>query len=113
MTNSHSLDNLSDESARLQLPLASMVRALCRAAMSGSDQLYEVMIKLTLMIDATAHTYGLATWTQMIGERPRLKWVEGLDQNEIADAENVVSEAFAASSPKFEIKAGDQHLCMV
>jgi len=97
----------------LQLPLSSMVHALCNAAMGGSDQLYEVMIKLTLMIDATAHTYGLATWTQMKDARPRLKWAEGLDEAEIADAERIVSETFNSDKPTIEIKAGDQHICMV
>src|SRR5438105_6430885 len=113
MSNSYPSDNSSNESARLQLPLASMVRALCQAAMGGSDQLYEVMIKLTLMIDATAHTYGLATWTQTIGERPKLKWAEGLDQAEITDAERIVFDALNSTKPAFEIKAGDQHICMV
>ncbi|MCA1850157.1 MAG: hypothetical protein LC672_03660, partial [Acidobacteria bacterium] len=95
------------------MPLAAMVRALCQAATGGSDRLYEVMIKLTLMIDATANTYGLATWTQTIGERPRLKWVEGLEHGEIADAENKVAEALHAPEGTSEIKPGDQHICMV
>ena len=90
-----------------------MVRALCRAATAGSDQLYEVMIKLTLMIDATAHTYGLATWTQKKGEPLRLKWVEGLEQDEIADAEMVVTEALSPQKEIVEISAGDHHICMV
>src|SRR5947209_7210111 len=113
MSNSYSSNNSANESARLQLPLASMVRALCQATMGGSDQLYEVMIKLTLMIDATAHTYGLATWTQIVGERPRLKWAEGLDQTEIVDAEAAVSEALSELNPTFEIKVGDQHICVL
>src|SRR5689334_10930670 len=112
MSNSHSL-NILEESVSLQLPLSSMVHALCNAATGGSDQLYEVMIKLTLMIDATAHTYGLATWTQTIGERPKLKWAEGLDQAEITDAERTVFDALNSAKPSFEIKAGDQHICMV
>ena len=58
------------------MPLAPMVRALCRAATTGSDILYDVIIKLALMVDATAQTYGLATFAQNIGEGPRLKWVE-------------------------------------
>ena len=33
-----------------------MVRALCKAATTGPDMLYEVMLKLTLMIDTTAQT---------------------------------------------------------
>jgi len=109
-----SSNHLSEEATTsLQLPLASMVRTLCQAAMGGSDQLYEVMIKLTLMIDATAHTYGLATWTQKIDERPRLKWVEGLEQEEINEAENVVADAFSAPKGTLEIRAGDSHICMV
>jgi transcriptional regulator with GAF, ATPase, and Fis domain len=114
MSNLHSSNNLlSNSSTPVPLPLASMVRALCQAATAGSDQLYEVMIKLTLMIDATAHTYGLATWMQKIGERPRLKWVEGLEQNEIADAEIVVADALSSLKEVVQIKAGDQYICMV
>jgi transcriptional regulator with PAS, ATPase and Fis domain len=114
MSLSHSSENLNNSTVlHATLPLASMVRALCQAATAGSDQLYEVMIKLTLMVDATAHTYGLATWTQTIGERPRLKWVEGLEQNEIMDAEAVVAEALSALKEPVEIKEGDQHLCLV
>src|SRR5688500_11993155 len=99
--------------APASLPLASMVRALCQAATAGPDQLYEVMIKLTLMVDATAQTYGLATWAQRVGERPRLKWVEGLKQEEIADAEIAVAEALGILTDPVEIKAGDRHMCMV
>jgi transcriptional regulator with PAS, ATPase and Fis domain len=95
------------------LPLASMVRTLCRAATGGPDLLYEVMLKLTLMIDATAQTYGLATWTQKKGERPRLKWVEGLDPTEIAEAEATVAEALLISNEIKEVKAGDQYICLV
>jgi transcriptional regulator with PAS, ATPase and Fis domain len=90
-----------------------MVRALCQAAMGGSDQLYEVMIKLTLMVDATARTYGLATWTQTSGERPHLKWVEGLDQDEISYAENIVAGALSTTKGMPEIKVGDQDICIV
>lgn len=114
MSQSHSPDTQLGSSLQLvSLPLASMVRALCQAAMAGSDQLYEVMIKLTLMIDATAHTYGLATWTQKTGERPRLKWVEGLDQAEISDAEIAVAEALSGSKGASELKTGDQFICMI
>jgi hydrogenase-4 transcriptional activator len=114
MSYSHSSDSsFCNSAAPESLPLASMVRALCQAATAGPDQLYEVLIKLTLMIDATAHTYGLATWAQKIGERPRLKWVEGLEQDEIADAEIVVTDALSAQKETVEIKPGDQHICMV
>ncbi|HEV2802181.1 MAG TPA: sigma-54 dependent transcriptional regulator [Pyrinomonadaceae bacterium] len=96
-----------------QLPLASMVRALCKAATTGSDMLYDVMLKLALMVDATAQTYGLATFAQKTGERPHLKWVEGLDQDEIAEAESQVAETLSGKSAVAEMKAGDRAICLV
>jgi transcriptional regulator with PAS, ATPase and Fis domain len=114
MADSHSSDKLSEQSTQsVQLPLAAMVRTLCQAASGGSDQLYEVMIKLTLMVDATANTYGLATWTQKFGERPRLKWVEGLTQDEINEAEEIVAQTIPAPDGTQVIKQGDAHICMV
>ncbi len=95
-----------------QLPLASMVRAVCRAAALDSDVLYEVMLKATLMLDAAAPTYGLATFTQKHGERPVLKWVEGLDQAEIAEAEAAIENALNDWRDTPEIKLGDQSLCL-
>ncbi|HEX8175700.1 MAG TPA: sigma-54 dependent transcriptional regulator [Pyrinomonadaceae bacterium] len=95
------------------LPLASMVRALCQAATRGPDLLYEVILKLTLMVDSTAQTYGLATWTQKSGERPHLKWVEGLNHDEIAEAEMAVMTALSLPEKATEISAGDQSICMV
>jgi transcriptional regulator with PAS, ATPase and Fis domain len=102
-----------NSSVPFQMPLASMVRALCTAAMGGSDVLYEVVLKLTLMIDATAQTYGLATWSQKLGARPHLKWVEGLTQDEITEAEEAVAQAHAHASTPQEIKAGDRTICFV
>ena len=114
MQHPFSSDNPGSESATpFQLPLAAMVRALCKAATTGPDLLYEVVLKLTLMVDATAQTYGLATWTQKLGERPRLKWVEGLNQDEIAEAEVTVNHALSISEEATEVKAGDQAICLV
>jgi hydrogenase-4 transcriptional activator len=96
-----------------RLPLASMVRSLCRAASAGPDLLYEVVLKMTLMVDTTARTYGLSTWTQKSGERPRLKWVEGLDQDEITDAEAAIAAALSSAQGSSQIKAGDRALCLV
>ena len=90
-----------------------MVRALCKAATTGSDMLYDVMLKLALMVDATAQTYGLATFAQKSGERPHLKWVEGLDQDEIAEAESQVAETLAKPGSVAEMKAGDRAICLV
>jgi transcriptional regulator with PAS, ATPase and Fis domain len=90
-----------------------MVRALCQAATVGPDLLYEVILKLTLMVDATARTYGLSTWAQNAGEKPRLKWVEGLDQDELAEAEPVVALALASAEVAAGIKPGDCSICLV
>src|SRR4030095_10951431 len=77
----------SDAGGAFQLPLASFVRSLCGAAATGSEVLYDVMLKVALMVDAAAQTYGLATFAQKSGERPRLKWGEGLTHEEIESAE--------------------------
>jgi transcriptional regulator with PAS, ATPase and Fis domain len=103
----------SKSSTSFQLPLAAMVRALCQAATTGPELLYEVMLKLTLMIDATAQTYGLATWSQKFTERPRLKWAEGLNPDEIVEAETDVAAALSEANEDREIKAGDRTLCLV
>ncbi|MGH9903519.1 MAG: hypothetical protein ACRD68_17065, partial [Pyrinomonadaceae bacterium] len=95
------------------MPLMSMVRALCRAATTGSDVLYDVMLKLSLMVDATAQTYGLATFAQKGGEQPRLKWVEGLDQEEIAEAESRIAAAFSDKEGSLEMRAGDRSICLL
>src|ERR671938_1720464 len=101
----------SDSMTPFQLPLASMVRSLCRAATSGGpDLLYEVMLKMTLMVDSTAQTYGLATWTQKMGERPHLKWAEGLDHDEITEAEAVVMTALSLPERATQISAGDHFI---
>ena len=53
--------NLSAASSS-PLPLSSIVRALCQAASSGPELLYEVMLKLSLVVEATAPMYGLSIW---------------------------------------------------
>jgi transcriptional regulator with GAF, ATPase, and Fis domain len=95
------------------LPLAAMVRAVCRAAEAGSDALYDVMLKAALMVDAAAPTYGMATFSQKNGELPRLKWTEGLDPEETADAEAVVASALALSECSFGVREGDRNICLV
>ena len=96
-----------------QLPLAAMVRSLCRAADTGSDALYDVMLKVALMVDAAAHTYGMATFSQKCGESSRLKWVEGLDPEETADAEATVESALSGTEAGQEPRAGDRKICLV
>ncbi|MFL6210333.1 MAG: sigma-54 interaction domain-containing protein [Pyrinomonadaceae bacterium] len=102
-----------DNTGSFQLPLASMVRALCRAATDGADILYDVMLKLALMVDATAQTYGLATFAQKEGEGLRLKWVEGLEPDELAEAEAQVSALLARPDSVSTLQAGDRALCLV
>jgi transcriptional regulator with PAS, ATPase and Fis domain len=102
----------ADRPSRFELPLAAMVRAFCKAAVTGSDALYDVVLKAALMVDATAQTYGLATFARKIGERPTLKWAEGLNQDELAEAETLVAEVLSLDARAPEIRAGDLTLCL-
>jgi transcriptional regulator with GAF, ATPase, and Fis domain len=95
------------------LPISSIVRAVCQAASSGPDLLYEVMLKLSLMVEATAPTYGLSIWTLTAGQRPRLKWAEGLEEDEIAEGQNVVAETLGVASTFPTINAGSSAFCFV
>jgi hydrogenase-4 transcriptional activator len=90
-----------------------MVRALCRASATGADVLYDVVLKIALMLDATAQTYGLATFAQRAGAPPRLKWVEGLNQEEIAEAEERVGAALSQEDGALEMRPGDRTLCLI
>jgi transcriptional regulator with PAS, ATPase and Fis domain len=96
-----------------QLPVASIVRALCQAANAGPELLYEVMVKLSLMVESTAPMYGLSIWTLDNGAKPKLEWAEGLSEPELAAAETVVSETLAAVSTWPEVEAGDAAVCFV
>jgi transcriptional regulator with PAS, ATPase and Fis domain len=111
------IHSYSEASARLpttnSLPIASIVRALCQAANSGPDLLYEVMLKLSLLVEATAPMYGLSIWTVESGGRPSLNWAEGLDELELATGEETVSETVAAASGWPEVKEGDSSVCFV
>jgi len=108
-------DRFEDQWARENhLPLGSMVRAICEAAAAGPEMLYEAMLKLALMVDMTAPTYGLGTWAQHIGERPNLKWAEGLTNEEINEAEQIVSDALATTGRKArKFNPGDDAICLV
>jgi len=75
-----------------QLPISSFVRALCQAADSGPDLLYEVILKLSLRVEATAPMYGLSLWTLQEGDGTRLAWSEGLLEDELTAGKRFVSE---------------------
>lgn len=96
-----------------QLPIGSIVKALCQAANAGPDLLYEVMLKLSLLVESTAPMYGLSMWTLESGQRPRLNWAEGLQECELATAERVVSETLLAGSAWPNVKEGDSSVCFV
>jgi DNA-binding NtrC family response regulator len=96
-----------------QLPIGSIVRALCQAANSGPDLLYEVMLKLSLVVEATAPMYGLSIWTLEGVEKPRLEWAEGLKESELADGERIVNETLASDFGWPSVKAGDSSICFV
>src|SRR5215204_5328192 len=78
-----------------KLPISSIVRAVCEAATGGPDLLYEVMIKMSLMVEATAPTYGLSIWATSESGKPTLRWAEGLEEQEIAIGERAVAGSFA------------------
>jgi transcriptional regulator with PAS, ATPase and Fis domain len=96
-----------------QLPISSIVRAVCEAATGGADRLYEVMIKMSLMVEATAPTYGLSIWATSDSGKPTLRWAEGLEENEIAIAEGTVGELFASKGRPQPAKEGDQAICLL
>src|SRR6266481_616089 len=101
-------DQVKDSS----LPLSAMVRVVCRAALMGPDMLYEAMLKMSLAVEAFAPTYGLSIWTLRVDEPPRVKWAEGLNDNEIDEAEHLLTEALASTNTGCEIKPGDVTICL-
>lgn len=97
----------------ITLPISSIVRAVCEAASRGPDQLYEVMMKMSLMVEATAPTYGLSIWAASASCKPSLRWAEGLEGEEIAAAEEIVSNAFESKGRSAQAKEGDASICLI
>lgn len=96
-----------------RLPITSIVRAICEAASQGPDSLYEVMVKLSLMVEATAPTYGLSIWASPITGKPKLRWAEGLEGDELSSAGKSVSEAFETRGRSSIAREGDLALCLL
>jgi transcriptional regulator with PAS, ATPase and Fis domain len=71
------------------------------------------MIKVSLMIEATAPTYGLSIWGAPKEGRPNLRWAEGLEESEIASAEKPVSEVFAGKGRSTQANPGDTSICLL
>src|SRR6187549_3384862 len=107
------LDVPASESSSLELPISSIVRAVCQAASGGPDVLYEVMIKMSLMVEATAPTYGLSIWATSDSGKPTLRWAEGLEDKEIAVGESAVAEIFTSKGRPEPVKEGDQAICLL
>ena len=97
----------------VQLPIGSIVRAVCEAANGGPDLLYEVMIKMSLMVEATAPTYGLSIWAMSDLGKPTLRWAEGLEDQEIANGEVAVAEIFSNKGRPQPAKEGDPAICLL
>jgi DNA-binding NtrC family response regulator len=96
------------------LPISSIVKALCQAANSGPELLYEVMLKLSLFVEATAPMYGLSIWSLEADEKPRLEWAEGLQEEELAHGENTVSETMSLMNSVWPtVNEGDSSVCFV
>jgi len=110
LTSSHSEGEASLNSTTL--PIGSIVRALCQAANAGPDLLYEVMLKLSLLVEATAPMYGLSIWTVDDAQKPTLNWAEGLDETELAVGESVVQTTLSAGTWP-ETSEGDPSICFV
>src|ERR1051325_3534234 len=104
-------DGPASESSFPKLPISSIVRAVCEAANGGRDLLYEVMIKMSLMVEATGPTYGLSIWAASESGKPTVRWAEGLEEDEIAIAEGSVGELFISKGRPQPAKEGDQAIC--
>jgi transcriptional regulator with PAS, ATPase and Fis domain len=109
----HSFRQTDDDKQPNQLPLSSIVRALCQAANAGPDALYEVMLKLALMVESTAPMYGLSIWTLEKDQRPRLQWAEGLDETEVSAGQDIVDQALMNDSQWPTVNPGDTSVCFV
>src|ERR671912_2121311 len=99
---------MPDSPDSVHLPISSIVRAVCEAANGGPDLLYEVMIKMSLMVEATAPTYGLSIWATADTGKPTLRWAEGLEDQEIAVGEGAVAEIFSIKGRPQPAKEGDR-----
>src|SRR5918993_3032410 len=104
---------MPDSPDSVHLPISSIVRAVCEAAKGGPDLLYEVMIKMSLMVEATAPTYGLSIWAMSDSGKPTLRWAEGLEDTEIAIGEAAVAQIFSSKGRPEPAKEGDQAICLL
>jgi len=96
-----------------QLPISSIIRNVCEAANGGPDMLYEALIKMSLMVEATAPTYGLSIWAMAVDGKPGLRWAEGLQEEELAEGQKAVTEALASNGRPTPASVGDVAICLL
>jgi transcriptional regulator with PAS, ATPase and Fis domain len=101
------------ESTSQQLPISSIIRNVCEAANGGPDMLYEALIKMSLMVEATAPTYGLSIWSMAVDGKPSLRWAEGLEEDELAEGQKAVTEALASNGRPTPANVGDVAICLL
>ena len=101
------------ELASQQLPISSIIRNVCEAANGGPDMLYEALIKMSLMVEATAPTYGLSIWAMSLDGKPTLRWAEGLQEEELAEGKKAVVEALASNGRPIPANVGDLAICLL
>ncbi len=95
-----------------EVPFELLTAAVCRAALNGEDSLYEVMLKLSLMVEPVAPTYGLSIWFCSFGEAPQVKWAEGLDSTELDEAGKAVADALADAANWPSVRPGNTAICL-
>jgi transcriptional regulator with PAS, ATPase and Fis domain len=71
------------------------------------------MIKMSLMVEATAPTYGLSIWSAPPGHKPSLRWAEGLEESEIALGEQAVAAILGSKDRPPAANQGDQAICLL
>jgi len=71
------------------------------------------MIKMSLMVEATAPTYGLSIWATSESGKPTLRWAEGLEEDEIVIGEAAVAEIFGGKGRTQPAKEGDHAICLL
>jgi transcriptional regulator with PAS, ATPase and Fis domain len=71
------------------------------------------MLKLSLLVEATAPMYGLSIWSLESEQRPKLEWAEGLQEAELATGEKVVSETLISTDSWPTVNEGAAFVCFV
>ena len=113
MSGLHDTERRLNAIAARTLPLTALVRAVCEAADSTPDVLYEVMLKLSLIVESAIPSYGLSTWALEMGKLPRVRWAEGLTDEELEEGKQQVASTVGAKDAVREINIGDGAICLI